>query len=81
MSLEWKVEKSKSGKYYNVFLISEVVLTGSPLAELKSGNKLIANYWGQNVKDQDIIEHAKSYFSKKKGLKLYIKSTNECYKI
>ena len=82
MSNRWHVEKGKSGQpdmisqKYNLPSIGEL----HPIAELTKEGEIIANYWGlDNVKNDDIIEHAKSYCEEHGEIVLIILNSNKAY--
>ena len=85
MSLQWNVTKNHSGGPDRVTTTTGMesnVFAGDHLATLKKGDDDIAEYVGpSNVKDEEIIEHAKFYYGTKKGLKLYMKNTKKFYEI
>ena len=84
MSNRWNVEKGKSGQPDIISQRHNIPSVGMlhPIAELKKEGKIIANYWGlDNVKDDDIKQHAKSYCEEHGEIVLIILNSNKSYRI
>ena len=84
MSIEWIVENGLSGEpdicHQRECIISDI--SPDPIAKLKKGNVIIAVYHGlDNVKDEDVIEHVKTYYKEHGELELYMLNSDKFYTI